>query len=75
MTEEKQEPEESNSEPEPLYCGVDVGAAATKLVMLDANGRICSRVVQDSGVDYALTRPDLFSSSSRGLSRPLMFPK
>ncbi len=39
----------------PLFCGVDVGASATKLVLLDANGECCARVVRPSGVDYAAT--------------------
>jgi len=38
-----------------LFCGVDVGASATKLVLLDAAGAVLARVVQPSGVDYAHT--------------------
>jgi predicted CoA-substrate-specific enzyme activase len=44
--------------PEPpsrLYCGVDVGASATKLVLLDETGEVRSRRVRPSGVDYAAT--------------------
>jgi predicted CoA-substrate-specific enzyme activase len=39
----------------PLYCGVDVGASATKLVLLDAEGQCRAQVVKASGVDYAAT--------------------
>jgi predicted CoA-substrate-specific enzyme activase len=39
----------------PLFCGVDVGASATKLVLIDARGQVRARVVRPSGVDYART--------------------
>jgi len=35
-----------------LYCGVDVGASATKLVLIDHETHVRSRTVQLSGVDY-----------------------
>ncbi len=38
-----------------LYCGVDVGASATKLVLLGPTGEVQSRQVRPSGVDYAGT--------------------
>jgi len=38
-----------------LFCGVDVGASATKLVVLDASGVVRSRVAQPSGIDYGAT--------------------
>jgi predicted CoA-substrate-specific enzyme activase len=38
-----------------LFCGVDVGASATKLVLLDRSGEVRSRVVRPSGIDYAAT--------------------
>jgi len=38
-----------------LFCGVDVGASATKLVLVDAEGECRARVVKPSGVDYAAT--------------------
>jgi len=38
-----------------LYCGVDVGASATKLVLVDLAGAVVARVVRPSGVDYAET--------------------
>jgi len=40
---------------ESLFCGVDIGASATKLVLLDARGEVCARALQRSGVDYAAT--------------------
>ena len=38
-----------------LFCGVDIGASATKLVLLDASKSVRARVVRASGVDYAGT--------------------
>lgn len=38
-----------------LFAGVDVGAAATKLVLIDADARVLTRMVHPSGVDYAAT--------------------
>jgi predicted CoA-substrate-specific enzyme activase len=37
------------------YCGVDVGASALKLVVIDEEGRTAGRAVRRSGVDYAAT--------------------
>jgi (R)-2-hydroxyacyl-CoA dehydratese activating ATPase len=39
----------------PLYCGVDVGASATKLVLADETREVRGRAVRRSGVDYAAT--------------------
>ena len=38
-----------------LFCGVDVGASATKLVLLNARGEVSARSLRRSGVDYAAT--------------------
>ncbi len=38
-----------------VFCGVDVGASATKLVLVDASGECRARVVKPSGIDYAAT--------------------
>ena len=38
-----------------MFCGVDVGASATKLVLLDETGEVRARVVRPSGVDYEAT--------------------
>jgi len=45
------------SEPEhtATRCGVDIGASATKLVLLDDDDRVLARVVRASGVDYQQT--------------------
>lgn len=40
---------------EALFCGVDVGAAATKLVLIDPDATVRARAVRSSGVDYAAT--------------------
>lgn len=37
------------------YCGVDIGASAAKLVLVDENGQRVARAVSRSGVDYAQT--------------------
>jgi predicted CoA-substrate-specific enzyme activase len=38
-----------------LYCGVDVGASATKLVLIDEKRDVQAQVVRLSGVDYSST--------------------
>jgi predicted CoA-substrate-specific enzyme activase len=38
-----------------LFLGVDVGASATKAVLVDAAGEVKARVVRASGVDYRAT--------------------
>jgi predicted CoA-substrate-specific enzyme activase len=40
---------------EPLYCGVDVGASSTKLVLLGEDRELRGRSIRKSGVDYAAT--------------------
>ena len=40
---------------DPLYCGVDVGASSTKLVLLDQDRDVRGRSIRRSGVDYAAT--------------------
>lgn len=48
----------------PRYCcGVDLGASATKLVLLDDQGEVCARVVKPSGVDYAATARELLAQA------------
>lgn len=39
----------------PLYCGVDIGASATKVCLIDDDLDCVARVVRHSGVDYAST--------------------
>ncbi|MBI5534072.1 MAG: ATPase [Deltaproteobacteria bacterium] len=38
-----------------LYCGVDIGASATKLAVIDSSGILRTKVVHPSGADYAAT--------------------
>ena len=37
------------------FCGIDIGASAAKLVLIDENGRPAGRALHRSGVDYAGT--------------------
>lgn len=38
-----------------VYCGIDVGASACKLVLIGEDGAVLGRSVRHSGVDYAAT--------------------
>ncbi|MEN8148706.1 MAG: acyl-CoA dehydratase activase [Planctomycetota bacterium] len=38
-----------------VFCGVDLGASATKVVLVDGAGDALARVVRHSGIDYAAT--------------------
>ncbi|NOZ01178.1 MAG: ATPase [Deltaproteobacteria bacterium] len=38
-----------------FFCGVDIGASATKVVIIDAGGKTIAGAVMPSGVDYANT--------------------
>ncbi|MFV2071972.1 MAG: acyl-CoA dehydratase activase [Thermoanaerobaculales bacterium] len=40
---------------DPLYCGIDVGASSTKLVLLNEDREIRGISIRRSGVDYAAT--------------------
>jgi len=42
----------TNPEHGEFYCGVDIGASATKLVLVDAAGEVLARALRHSGVDY-----------------------
>ena len=35
------------------FCGVDIGASAAKLVLVDENRRTVGKAIRNSGVDYA----------------------
>lgn len=52
----------------PLYCGVDIGASSTKLVLIDDSGEVRSRVLRRSGVDYAATAKACLAESVEGAS-------
>ncbi len=38
-----------------MYCGIDIGASAAKLVVIDAQRQIVAKAIRRSGVDYAQT--------------------
>jgi len=46
---------QASDQGESLYCGVDVGASATKLVLIDGASSVRAGVVRPSGVSYAET--------------------
>ncbi len=48
-----------------LFCGVDIGASATKLVLVDRNQEIRGRIVHPSGVDYAATARECLTRGTR----------
>jgi len=39
----------------PNICGIDIGASAAKLVIIDGDGQVKAKAVRRSGVDYAQT--------------------
>jgi len=54
-----------------VYCGVDVGASATKLVLVDEAEQVLGRVVRPSGTNYASTALGLLEQAlgAAGMSR------
>ncbi|MFH1756328.1 MAG: BadF/BadG/BcrA/BcrD ATPase family protein, partial [Candidatus Latescibacterota bacterium] len=50
---------------DPFYCGVDVGASATKLVLLNNKKDIIAKVVKPSGVDYVATAAECLAQAVR----------
>ncbi len=55
MSRETREARKSPSSDNRLFCGVDVGASTTKVVLLDTEKEVRARVVMPSGVDYEAT--------------------
>jgi len=53
------------------FCGIDIGASAAKLVLIEPDGRIAAKAVRRSGVDYAQTAEDclLEALEAAGLER------
>jgi predicted CoA-substrate-specific enzyme activase len=53
------------------YCGVDIGASSTKLVLVDGSRQVLARVVRRSGVDYAQAAETCLTDAidEAGLSR------
>jgi (R)-2-hydroxyacyl-CoA dehydratese activating ATPase len=45
------------------YCGIDIGASAAKLVIIDGQERIAAKTVRRSGVDYAQTARQSFDQA------------
>ena len=50
-----QDPAARKTPPTAVYCGVDVGASSTKLVLIDGSQAVHARVVHPSGVNYQAT--------------------
>ena len=55
----------------PYYCGVDIGASAAKLVVVDESQTIVAKAVRRSGVDYADTAEQCLAEalSEAGIDR------
>lgn len=53
------------------YCGIDVGASAAKLVLVDGEGKVVARALRRSGIAYAETAEACLSEAlaSAGLAR------
>jgi predicted CoA-substrate-specific enzyme activase len=47
-----------------LFCGVDVGASATKVVLVDEAGEVRAQVVRPSGVDYKATARECLTGAA-----------
>jgi len=46
-----------------VYCGIDIGASAAKLVVIDHAGAVRAKAVQRSGVDYTRTADALLDDA------------
>jgi activator of 2-hydroxyglutaryl-CoA dehydratase len=55
MNEEERKRIEAVPPSQRLYCGVDVGASATKLILLDGKKETRAQTLRSSGVDYKST--------------------
>ncbi|HLB72681.1 MAG TPA: acyl-CoA dehydratase activase [Sedimentisphaerales bacterium] len=45
------------------YCGIDIGASAAKVVIIDRAGRIIAKALGRSGIDYAKTSEQLLADA------------
>ena len=63
-------PAQREANPGGLFCGVDVGASATKVVLLDSEGEVQARVVRSSGVDYEATSRQCLAEALDGAGAP-----
>ncbi len=43
------------------FCGIDIGAASAKLVIVDETNSVAAKAIQPSGVDYARAADDLLA--------------
>ncbi len=46
-----------------FYCGIDIGASAAKLAIVDADGVVAAKAMRKSGVDYAETARQLLDEA------------
>jgi predicted CoA-substrate-specific enzyme activase len=52
------------------FCGVDIGASAAKLVLIDGAGRVLAQTVRRSGVDYAAAATQSLEEALRAAGIP-----
>ena len=67
MPDETQRRQQTESGSMRLFCGVDIGASATKLVLVDNERMVCGRVVRLSGVDYTATARECYREALDGV--------
>jgi predicted CoA-substrate-specific enzyme activase len=53
------------------FCGIDIGASAAKLVLIDERGQTAARALKSSGVDYSATADQCLTEaiSAGGMAR------
>ena len=49
---------------DPLFCGVDVGASSTKLILIGSDRQVRGRAIRRSGVDYTATARACFAEAA-----------
>jgi predicted CoA-substrate-specific enzyme activase len=49
---------------DPLFCGVDVGASSTKLILIGSDRHVRGRAIRRSGVDYTATARACFAEAA-----------
>jgi predicted CoA-substrate-specific enzyme activase len=54
-----------------MFCGIDIGASAAKLVILDQNRQVLARSVRRSGVDYAATAEQCLAEALEAIGQRL----
>jgi predicted CoA-substrate-specific enzyme activase len=58
----------------PCYCGVDIGASAAKLVLIDEACRVLAKTVRRSGIDYAAAATQSLDEAFRAAGMPAAKP-